>query len=145
MWTKRNAKPQRIARTTALDLFPRWLVITVLITSGLVKGTAATCRFCWPYRVELLAASLLLAGYGYAYSRTDHGWWALALLLLVLVLVAGPLVAWRRTRFWALGIFTRARSRRLIRAGLLELRTADSVWSAAPDRLGPLDGRWASR
>ena len=123
---RKNASHSPHATSARLMVCPRWLLVTIVLVSGVVKGTAATCRFLWPYRVELLIASLLLTGYRYVYAVTDHGWWALALLVLVVALVVGPLVAWGRTRFWALGIFMRAHSRRLIRAGLMELRTADS-------------------
>jgi len=107
-------------------LAPTWLVTFAEIVGALCQATAITCRVLWPYRVEIGVALTVLTGYSYAYSLTGSEWWALALLALVLALVLAPLLGWTRTRTWTWGVFLRARSRRLILAGLKELRTADS-------------------
>ena len=108
-------------------VLPTSILRVIVFTGAMATLIAATFRVCWPYRVELTLMWALLGTYLYAWSLTGSKGSALALLLLVLALVLGPLLGWPRTRTWTLGVFLRARSRRLILAGLKELRTANSL------------------
>jgi len=108
-------------------VLPAWLLRVIVYTGALAALVALLYRTCWPYRVELTVLWAALGVYVYGYSLTGSPWWALGVLALVLALALGPLLGWPRTRTWTWGVFRRARSRRLILAGLKELRTANSV------------------
>ena len=116
-------KPMLIAAPSPhpfVKAFPR-LSTTILFIAAVIRLAGALVRLSWPWRRELLAATVLgalwtLFGYWLPSS------WALAAtvgLVLVVVVTARPV------RRWVFGWLRCSRTRRQVMAGLAETRAAN--------------------
>jgi hypothetical protein len=115
---------QRALRVTQLDrpfvrAFPR-AAMTVMFTVALLRAAGAVVSVLWPYRRELLTATVL-CGLWCEVGAIVPGWWSLpvTVVLVATAMTAGPVR--RGVWGWLAGGWTRRR----LRAAFVQTRSTD--------------------
>jgi S-DNA-T family DNA segregation ATPase FtsK/SpoIIIE len=117
-----KAKPMQVSAATPhpfVKAFPK-LAATVLFIAAVIRLAGAIVRHLWPWRRELLTATVLTATWvGLCVALSPR--WA----LLCVAAPAGSALGYRRTRRRWLGWLRCARTRRWLLAGLSNTRSAN--------------------